>query len=428
MMQATLEKGAYTASDMAETLIGSEIIKLAGEVNEQIKKGIKIFNLTIGDYDPAIFPIPDSLKNEIIKAYQDGYTNYPVANGQPELRSAVAGYINKLQKLQYSSNEILISGGARPLIYALYKTVVNPGEKVVFPIPSWNNNHYCHLAKAKAVAVETQPKNNFMPLASELKSHLSSAELVALCSPLNPTGTVFSSTQLMEICELILQENKRREGKKPLYLMYDQIYMALTFGKTKHVDPVSLLPEMRPYTIFIDGLSKAFSATGLRVGWAFGPAGIIDKMKSILSHVGAWSPKAEQVATAHFLTQENEVDVFLSHYKAEVEKRLSAFYDGFLKMKKDGLPVNAIDPQAAIYLTVQFDILNKVTPDGKRINNSNDITSFLINYAKVALVPFSAFGAETTSNWFRLSIGTARMEDIEQMFVSLRKALALLGD
>jgi len=83
--------------------------------------------------------------------------------------------------LQYSSNEILISGGARPLIYALYKTVVNPGEKVVFPIPSWNNNHYCHLAKAEAVAVETQPNNNFMPLASELKSHLSSAALVALC-------------------------------------------------------------------------------------------------------------------------------------------------------------------------------------------------------------------------------------------------------
>ncbi|MFZ7118864.1 MAG: pyridoxal phosphate-dependent aminotransferase, partial [Bacteroidota bacterium] len=141
-----------------------------------------------------------------------------------------------------------------------------------------------------------------------------------------------------------------------------------------------------------------------------------------------WSPKAEQVATAHFLTQEKEVDVFLSHYKSEVEKRLNAFYDGFIKMKNDGLPVNAIDPQAAIYLTVQFDILNKVMPDGKRINNSNDITSFLINYAKVALVPFSAFGATTTSNWFRLSIGTARMEDIEQMFVSLRKALALLGD
>ena len=144
--------------------------------------------------------------------------------------------------------------------------------------------------------------------------------------------------------------------------------------------------------------------------------------------MGAWSPKAEQVATAHFLTQEKEVDAFLSHYKSKVEKRLSAFYDGFLKMKNDGLPVNAIDPQAAIYLTVQFDILNKVMPDGKRINNSNDITSFLINYAKVALVPFSAFGAATTSNWFRLSIGTAHLEDIEQMFVSLRKALALLGD
>src|SRR5690606_22383213 len=153
--------------------------------------------------------------------------------------------------------------------------------------------------------------------------------LVALCSPQNPTGTVFSKEQLNDICELIIAENKKRKNKKPLYLMYDQIYMALTFGNTRHVDPVSLHPELRPYTIYVDGLSRAFSATGLRVGWAFRPDNIIEKMKSILSHVGAWSPKPEQVATAHFLSKEHVVDHFLIHYKSEVEKRLNAFYDGF---------------------------------------------------------------------------------------------------
>lgn len=413
---------------MAETLIGSEIIKLAGEVNEKIKNGDTVHNLTIGDYNPALFPIPKILKNEIIKAYQQGITNYPMANGQPELRKAVSAYIKKYQQLNYNENEILISGGARPLIYAIYKTIIDPGDKVIFPIPSWNNNHYCHLSQAKPIAIETLPKNNFMPVADELKEHISSAAMVALCSPQNPTGTVFSKSQLNDICNLIIEENRKRKNKKPLYLMYDQIYMALTFGNTHHVDPVSLHPELRPYTVYVDGLSKAFSATGLRVGWAFGPADIIDKMKSILSHVGAWSPKPEQVATAHFLDNESAVDSFLTHYKSEVEKRLNAFYNGFSKMKTDGLPVNVIDPQAAIYLTVQFDILNKKLPDGSRIKNSADITSFLINEAHLALVPFSAFGTSETSTWFRLSVGTARMEDIPEIFKDLRQALEKLGD
>src|SRR5690606_38442923 len=279
-MEDIIEKTeARTASLMAETLIGSEIIKLAAEVNEKIKQGATVHNLTIGDFNPAIFPIPDDLKNEIIQAYQQGITNYPAANGQPELRKAVSAYIKKYRKLDYSANEILISGGARPLIYAIYKAIIDPCDKVIFPIPSWNNNHYCHLSQAQPVAIETLPQNNFMPNASELKEHISSAALVALCSPQNPTGTVFSKEQLNDICELIIAENKKRKNKKPLYLMYDQIYMALTFGNTRHVDPVSLHPELRPYTIYVDGLSKAFSATGLRVGWAFGPETIIEKMK-----------------------------------------------------------------------------------------------------------------------------------------------------
>ncbi len=414
------------ASDMAETLIGSEIIKLAGEINDKIKQGHKIYNLTIGDFDPTVFPIPTLLRDEIIRAYMQGHTNYPVASGMPDLVKEVSVFLKKYQGLDYAGNEILISGGARPLIYAIYKTIVNPGEKVLFPIPSWNNNHYCHLSGAEAIGIETTAENNFMPTAEELKPYLSKVALVALCSPLNPTGTVFSKHTLTRICELIVEENKKRKGKKPLYLMYDQIYWALTFGNNHHEDPVTLVPEMRSYTIYVDGLSKAFAATGIRVGWSFGPTAIIDKMKSILSHVGAWSPKAEQVATARFLAQHDEVESYLTSFKSEVEKRLDAFYIGFTQLKKEGYDVDVINPQAAIYLTVKFNILHKTTPDGQVLKNASDITYFLVNHAGVGIVPFSAFGTSDQSTWFRLSVGTAKLEDIESIFAGLRKALQLL--
>ncbi|MBK5284352.1 MAG: aminotransferase class I/II-fold pyridoxal phosphate-dependent enzyme, partial [Bacteroidia bacterium] len=210
---------------MAETLIGSEIIKIAAEVNDKIKKGQKIYNFTIGDFDPKIFPIPAELEAEIVAAYHDKQTNYPAANGIIELRKAVAAFLQKHEALTYTPDEILISAGARPLIYATYTTLLDAGDTVLFPLPSWNNNHYCHMAGATPVYIETSPEKFFMPSADDFAPNIKDATLIALCSPLNPTGTVFTRSQLESICDLVLEENKRREGnRKPLYVMYDQIY------------------------------------------------------------------------------------------------------------------------------------------------------------------------------------------------------------
>ena len=414
----------YKLSDMAENLIGSEIIKLANEVNEKIKKGEKIANLTIGDFDPSIFPIPQLLLEEIIEAYKAGHTNYPVANGMPELRHAVSFYLAQMQGLAYNSEEILIAGGARPLIYSIYTTLIDPGDKVIYPVPSWNNNHYCHLLQAQGIQVEATPENNFMPTAEGIKPHLKDAVLLALCSPQNPTGTVFGKKQLEDICDLVLKENARRtEGEKPLYIMYDQIYAALTFGKNQHFDPVSLRPELRPYTIFVDGMSKAFSATGIRVGWSCGPKLIIERMKSILSHIGAWAPKAEQVAAAKFLTNKQAVSDFMIHFKSEIVDRLQAFYIGFTELKNEGHQVNCIEPMAAIYLTVQFNLKGKITAEGTVLHTTEDITAYILDKARFAIVPFSAFGAPADSTWYRLSVGTCRKENIPDMIGTLRSAL-----
>lgn len=414
---------------MAENLIGSEIIKLAGEINEKIKKGEKIYNFTIGDFDPQLFPIPEELTEAIIEAYKQGHTNYPAANGIAELRQAVALFLKKRQGLEYNPNdEVLIAGGARPLIYALYQAIVDPGEKVIFPVPSWNNNHYCHLSAAEALLVETTPETNFMPTAELIRPHLNQAALLALCSPLNPTGTVFSKEALQEICNLVLEENEKRaeSGRKPLYIMYDQIYWTLTYADTIHYDPVTLNPALRPYTIYIDGLSKAFAATGVRVGWTVGPKYIVDKMKSILSHVGAWAAKAEQVATAVYLEQETNVDAYLMTIRSEIELRLIAIYEGIQSLKEKGHQVDAIAPQAAIYLTVQFELKGKRTAAGKLLETTADVTSYLLDEAKMAIVPFYAFGASKDSSWYRLSIGTCPAEEIPAMLSRLEECLVAL--
>lgn len=417
-----------TISQLAATLIPSEIIKLGNEINDRIREGQQIYNFTIGDFDPTIFPIPLELEDEIVDAYRRKKTNYPPANGIQELRQSVAAFIERKQGLTYAPNSYLISGGGRPLIYAAYRTICDKGEKVIYPVPSWNNNHYTHFVEGEHICIETYAENNFLPTAEQLIPHFKDACLLALCSPLNPTGTVFSKEQLEKICGAVLEENKRRSAEqKPLYILYDQIYWTLTYGEAVHYDPVSLFPDLRNYTIFIDGISKSFCATGVRVGWAFGPDLVIDKMKGILSHIGAWSPMAEQVACANFLRKHETVDQFLSTTKTKIYGRLQQFYDGFQRLKQAGYPVEAIAPSAAMYLTVRFSLKGKKDIQGHTIHNTAETTSYILQQASIALVPFSAFGADQESEWYRLSVGTCKVEQIPLVFESLQQALDKLS-
>jgi aspartate aminotransferase len=412
---------------LAETLIGSEIVKLGAEIKEKIKRGEKIYNFTIGDFDSSIFPIPKKLEQEIIDAYRNKFTTYPPADGILALRESVSQFINEREGLHYNTNEILIAAGGRPLIYALYRAVVDKGDKVIYSVPSWNNNHYVHFVDGVHQVIETTAETNFMPSAEDIKPHIQNAVLLALCSPLNPTGTVFKKEELEKICDMVLEENMRRsDEEKKLYVMYDQMYWTLTFGDTVHYNPVSLRPEMKDFTIFIDGISKSFAATGVRVGWALGPEHVLVKMKAINSHVGAWSPMAEQHATAKYLLQKNAIDEYFVHYKKELEERLRKIYEGFQKLKSEGFDVDACAPQAAIYLTIQISLVGKKTPEGKILSTQGDVTSYILDKAKLAVVPFYAFGASKNSDWYRLSIGTCKKEEIPGMFEKLKEALAQL--
>jgi len=412
-------------SRMASALIGSEILRIAADIRALEAKGETICNLTVGDFSPKQFRIPKFFEDSIVRALWAGETNYPPSDGMPALRKSVQKFYSEWLGLEYPIESIIAAGGVRPVIYASYRTLIDPGDEMVYPVPSWNNNHYIHLVSAKGIPVICPPETSFLPTRELLEPVIRNAKLLVLNSPLNPSGTAFPTEVLADICDLVLEENDRRGKTKPLFLLYDQVYWMLTFGGTKHCDPVTLRPEMRDYTIFLDGISKAFAATGVRVGWAVGPADIMKPMSNIIGHMGAWAPRAEQVATAELLDSTEEIKKYHSHFMAGVQQRLDALYRHVTSMKKEGFPVAAIHPQGAIYLSVKFDVIGKRGGDTV-LKTNDDIRKYLLDYAGFAVVPFQAFGLMEDTGWFRLSVGAVSVEDINAGMLRVRKALSEL--
>ena len=408
----------------AEGMLGSEILKIAAEVRAMIEAGDAVCNLTVGDFAPAEFRIPRALETRIAEALAKGETNYPPSSGIPALRKAIGAFYERWRGLRYPLDSILVMSGARPAIYGIYRTLLDPGDRVVYPVPSWNNNHYCHVVGAEGVPVVCRPEDAFLPTRAVLEDAVARARLLVLNSPANPTGTAFTADQLAAICDLVLEENARRAGReRPLYVMYDQVYWMLTFGDTTHVDPVSLRPAMRDYTIMVDAISKAFAATGLRVGWAVGPADVMARMSDLLGHVGAWAPRAEQVAVAQLLDRDDEIRAFRDEFLAGVQLRLDALHAMLNELRDAGHPVGVIPPMGAIYLTARFDLVGRRAADGTALDTNDAIRRYLLREAGLAVVPFQAFGATDDSGWFRLSVGAVSMREIEELRPRLGRAL-----
>jgi len=412
-------------SKTARGVIGSEILRIAAEIRVLKEKGETICNLTVGDFDPRYFPIPDELLEWTRAALAEGHTNYPPSDGVLSLRQAVTRFYARELGLEYPVESVLVAGGARPLLYGAYRTVVDPGDLVIYSVPSWNNNHYVFLSGAKAAELAVSAESNFFPTLEQIRPHLPEARVLIVNSPLNPTGTAIDVEELRRISEAVLDENRRREtsGARPLYFVYDQVYWTLTFGATRHHTPVELVPELAPYTLFLDAASKSFCATGLRVGWAVMPPPIRKRMADILGHVGAWAPKAEQVALARLLDSPEVYRPFHDRVVGELGKRLGGLHDGFMAMKRDGYPVDAIAPQGAIYLSARFDLFGQKL-GGETITTNEQIRKHILREAGLAAVPFQAFGLKEETGWFRLSAGAVSMDDIAAMFPRLR---AMMG-
>lgn len=419
-------KGSVDASlsDLARGLVGSEILKIAAAIRAMIAEGKPVCNLTVGDFNPRYFPIPDLLMEEIRKAFAAGETNYPPSDGMPALRRAAADYTARAFGVRYPVEGVLIASGARPILYSAYRCALDPGDTVVYPAPSWNNNHYVWLAAAKGVCIAARADNGFQPALADIEPHLGTARLIALNTPLNPSGTTIEPAALAAIAQAVVDENARRakRGAKSLFLLFDQVYGSLVFGGRRHEHPAALVPEVAPWTITVDGISKGLAATGLRVGWVLAAPETTARMRDLVGHMGAWAPRPEQVAVAAFLGNEAAVDAFKREMAARVEQRLDALYGGFEALRRDGYPVRCVPPQGAIYLSLQMDVVGRAF-DGAPIATNEDVRKILLDHAGLAVVPFQAFGLKEDTGWFRLSIGAVTLDDIADVFPRVRAVL-----
>ena len=418
-------------SSLARGLIGSEVLRIAAEIRALMATGAPVCNLTVGDFDGREFTPPERLLTGISRALADGHTNYPPSNGIPELRHAVTRFLAREFGLDYPVESVLVAGGARPLIYATYRALVDPGESVAYPVPSWNNNHYCYLTGARPVPIEVTRASRFHPTPDQVRAVLPSIRLLALNTPLNPTGTGIDRDTLAEISRQVVEENDRRKarGDRPVFLMFDQVYWSLEFGRMDPITPPGLVPEVAPYTVLLDAISKSLAATGLRVGWSAAAPAVTQRMSDLLGHVGAWAPKAEQLSTAQFLDDAEGFASFRKDMHLRLRKRLDLLWTHFEAMRGRGLPVEAVAPEGTLYLSVRFDLfgrpLDGAGPVGApaTVQTNEDIRRLLLRRAGIAAVPFQAFGLERENGWFRLSVGAVSIQAIEEGMARLAVAL-----
>ncbi len=411
---------AHALNATSASMQHSMILGIAGEVRARIAAGNDICNLTVGDFDPKQFPIPETLRDLIAGALAEGNTNYPPAEGIPELRRAICDWYARELGIRITPDWVVVASGARPVMYATYRLFLDPGDEQLFPAPSWNASYYGQITGAKAIPIPTLAEDGFFPDPAQLPAFFRTAQLFSLNSPLNPTGTVIAPDRLQAIALALLAENRRRAveepDRRPLMWMWDQVYWQLCFGEARHVHPCALVPDVAPYVVTVDAISKAFAATGLRVGWAVLPPPLASAMKALIGHIGAWAPKPEQVGTARFLDDAAAVTAWRVGFHAALRTRLD-----LLHARLSALGIPHIAPAGAIYLSVRFDAFGRPGLDGQPMRTNEGIRRWLLEAAGIAVVPFQAFEMPEDTGWFRISVGAVSVASLAAAMDRLAK-------
>jgi aspartate aminotransferase len=400
------------------------ILDIAASVRARRARGLVVRDFTLGDFAAPAIRMPELMRQGFSRALAAGQTSYGPPDGITDLRRAIARLYRPQFDIEADGETVLVQGGARPLLYAAYRTLVEPGEVVIDPVPSWNNVAYCRLVGARRIEVPTLAEQGFLPRAADLQPHLAQARLLVLSSPLNPTGTMYRQAELDEITNLVVAENHRRTqsgAQRMLYLLWDQVYWQLAFERP-FVHPLALHPELRRWTIVVDAASKAYACTGVRVGWCVAPVELRARMSQLLSHVGSWAPTPAQMALLHLLEHPSEAAVYLGGLRRTLQGRTRALTDGLRRLRAAGWDVDVIEPEAGMFVAA------RLGPEASPGDGGDDrLRERLLCDAGVAVLPLSAFGMPAPGGWFRFSVGAITRAEIDRAVESLPAALVRHG-
>jgi aspartate aminotransferase len=367
------------------------------------QQGVDIINFGVGEPD---FDTPQNIKEAAIKAITSGFTKYCPVAGTPELKNAVIEKLKRDNGLEYNPEEIIVSCGAKHSLYNLFQTLINEGDEIIIPAPYWvSYTDMAILAGGEPVIINTGDKNHFKITPQTLEKVITAkTKAIVLNSPSNPTGATYSREELESIADICIKNN--------ILIISDEIYEKLVYGDFQFTSIAQISQKAKDITVVINGVSKAYAMTGWRIGYAAGPKEIIAGMAKIQSQSTSNASSISIKAAVEALNgRQDGVEIM----RKEFEKRRDYTVERLNSV--EGL--TCLKPNGAFYVFPNVRALLGKTYGGKTINTDKELADYLLDAAKIAVVPGSAFGAQ---GYIRISYATS-LKNIEEGIVRFEKAV-----
>lgn len=396
----------YT-SERVNKIHVSPTMQVAAEAKKMKAEGINVIDLSVGEPD---FPTPHNIKEAAKKAIDENQTRYTINVGTVELRKAIIQKLKRDNHLDYNLNEVIASNGAKQCVFNAILATINDGDEVIIPAPYWvSYPDMVSMANGKSVFIETKQENGFKLKPEQLEKAITpKTKMLILCNPSNPTGSAYTNAELETIAKII-------EGKN-FFVLSDEIYEKLTYNDFKFVSFASINDEMKRRTILVNGVSKTYSMTGWRIGYAAAPEEIIEAMNKIQSHSTSNASSISQAAAIEALAGPQYV---IAEMLDEFKKRQEYFYKELTSIKG----ITCYKPEGAFFLFPNISHYFGRHTEVLKIEHSFDFAMYILYEAHIAAVPGSAFGAE---GFIRFAYATS-MENLREAIMKLKKALSKLG-
>lgn len=385
----------------------SPTMKVSAKAKELRAKGIDVIDLSVGEPD---FPTPENIKEAAKKAIDNNKTKYTINTGLPELRKAIAEKLKRDNNLVYDTSQIVVSSGAKQSLFNTILSILYVGDEMIIPAPYWvSYPHMVSVAQGESVILDTTEQNGFKATAKQIDEAITPyTKALLLCNPSNPTGSAYTKSELEEIAEVV--ENK------DIYIIADEIYEKLVYGNYEFTSFASLSEKIKSKTVVINGVSKAYSMTGWRIGFAAGPPEVITGINKIQSHSTSNASSISQYAALEAFSGDQTA---VEEMRKEFEKRLEYFHNALVNLEG----ISCYKPQGAFYLFPNIQHYFGKSFNSNSIKNSVDLALYLLENANVAVVPGSAFGKE---GFLRMSFATS-IENLEKAVDRIREALNKLN-